>query len=176
MPPFSIRPAVPADAPSIAEIYNQGVAERQATFETEPRSAEELAAAVADGKPYLVAVRDGAVAGWASLSQFSDRACYDGVSEVSVYLDRDVRGRGIGRVLLDSMAEEAVRLGHWKLIGLIFPANRASVALFRGAGYREVGVFERHGRLDGDWRDVLIVERHLGEAPDREPSRGDPSG
>jgi L-amino acid N-acyltransferase YncA len=160
-----IRAARTADAPAIAAIHNQGIEERQATFETEPRTGADYVQAMADSSaPFLVAEDAGQVVGWARLFEFSPRACYHGVAEISIYIDRAARGRGLGRRLLDALAAEAERLGYWKIIGLLFPTNGQSVGLFRSAGYREVGTYMRHGRLDGEWRHVLLVERLLGEA------------
>jgi phosphinothricin acetyltransferase len=114
--------------------------------------------------PFLVAEDAGAVIGWARLTRFNRRECYSGVGEASIYVDRAARGRGLGRSLFDALAEEARRSGHWKILGGLFPENEASVALCRAAGFREVGVFRRHSRLDGEWRDVLYVEKLLGVA------------
>jgi phosphinothricin acetyltransferase len=160
----SVRPARPSDAAAIAAIYNEGIEERQATFETRPRSAQDIASGLASGgRPFLVAV-DPDVVGWARLSAYDDRECYAGVAEASVYVGRRGRGRGVGRLLLEALVEEAERSGHWKIVGLLFASNEASAALFRRAGFREVGLFHRHGRLDGEWRDVVLVERLVGEA------------
>jgi L-amino acid N-acyltransferase YncA len=120
--------------------------------------------AIAGELPFLVAVDGDRVVGWAKLSEYSDRCCYDGVAEISVYVSRDARGRGAGRALVEAIGGLATERGLWKVIGLLFPENAGSVALFRSAGFHDVGLFRRHGRLDGDWRDVLIVERLLGEA------------
>jgi L-amino acid N-acyltransferase YncA len=159
-----IRSAEPADAAQIAAIYNEGIEERQATFETRPRSA----AAFADPEPpFLVAEDHGRVTGWARATPWSMRECYSGVGEASIYVRRDLRGTGVGRHLLETLAAEAETAGYWKLIGALFPENEASRALMRAAGFREAGVFRRHSRLDGDWRDVVYVERLLGEAAER---------
>lgn len=160
-----IRPAEPRDAAEIAAIYSEGIAERVATFETEPRGAEDVAPWIGADLPLLVIGGvTGPVQGWAKLSEYSDRCAYAGVAEVSVYVAREGRGKGFGRLLLDAIARTAEQHGTWKLIGLVFPENGASRRLFERAGFTEVGVFRRHGRLDGRWRDVLVVERLLGEA------------
>jgi L-amino acid N-acyltransferase YncA len=162
----TVRPAIAADAAAVAAIYNQGIEEREATFETRPRTATELAAQMGDpGRPpFIVAERDGRVVGWGRVTAYSTRACYAGVGEASIYVDREARGSGIGRLLFDALGEAALARGYWKLVGLLFPTNAASVALVRAAAWREVGVYRRHGQLDGEWRDVLAVERLLGEA------------
>jgi phosphinothricin acetyltransferase len=148
------------DAAAITAIYNQGIAERGATFETEPRRVDDMNARIADDTyPLLVAVHDDAVLGWASLSGYRSRACYAGIAEFSIYLDTAARGKGIGRGLLEALIETARGRGYWKLVSRVFPFNTASRALCRACGFREVGVYEKHGRLDGRWLDVLIVER-----------------
>jgi L-amino acid N-acyltransferase YncA len=161
-----IRPARPDDAAAIAEIYTQGIQEGQATFETEPRSPEDIAQWMTDpaAPPFIVAEEEGRVLGWARLGPYNPRPCYDGVGEASLYVDRGARGRGVGVRLMEALAEEAARAGYWKLVGLLFPENQASVALCRAAGWREVGTFHRHGRLGGRWRDVIVVERLVSEA------------
>lgn len=163
--PITIRLAEERDASAIAAIYNQGIAERAATFETEPRTADDIRARLHDRFhfPTLVAEDDGAVVGWAGLSSYRPRACYAGIAEFSVYLDRAARGRGIGRQLLDALVASARDRGCWKLVSRVFPFNTASRALCRACGFREVGVYEKHGRLDGHWLDVVIVERLIPE-------------
>lgn len=135
-----------------------------ATFETDPREAADVEPWIGAALPLLVAEDGGRVLGWAKLSEYSDRCAYGGVAEVSVYVGRDARGRGVGRALLDAICAEAERRGQWKVIGLLFPENAASRALFRAGRFEEVGTFRRHGRLDGEWRDVLVLERLLGDA------------
>ena len=151
-----IRPATTADAPAVAAIYNQGIADRQATFETEPRRPGDLQADL-----LLVSERDGRVVGWAAVAAYSDRCVYAGVGEYTIYVDRAARGGGLGRDLLEALAAAARQAGYYKLVGKLFTTNAASIALARRCGFREVGVHERHGRLDGEWRDVLVVERSL---------------
>jgi phosphinothricin acetyltransferase len=160
------RPAGPADAARVAAIYNQGIEERGATFETRPRAAAELAAEIAEPSValFLVAECDGDIVGFGRITPYSTRACYAGVGEASIYVDRDARESGIGRLLFDALCEAAAAGGYWKLLGLLFPTNTASRALVRAAGCREVGVFRHHGQLDGEWRDVLLVERGLGRS------------
>jgi L-amino acid N-acyltransferase YncA len=157
-----IRAATLDDAPAIAEIYNQGIEDRVATYETELRSAEEQQAwlrAAADRYPTIVAQIDGEIAGWASAGPYRTRECYRGIGEFSIYVRRDWRGRGVGDLLIAALINEAERLGLWKLLSRIFPFNASSRALCRKHGFREVGVYEKHARLDGRWLDVVIVER-----------------
>lgn len=160
-----IRAAQRHDAPAIVEIYNQGIAERAATFETEPRSADDIAVWFEDQDrfPLLVADDGGAVIGWASVSSYRSRACYAGIGEFSIYLDRAARRRGVGRTLLEALLGAARERGYWKLVSRIFPFNVASRALCRACAFREVGLYQKHGRLHGAWTDVVIVERLIPE-------------
>jgi L-amino acid N-acyltransferase YncA len=158
----TVRAATEADAAAIAEIYNQGIEDRIATFETELRSAEDRLAwlrSVARRYPVVVAEAEGAVVGWAGAGPYRTRACYRGIGEFSVYVRRDCRGRHVGDVLLPTLIAESERFGLWKLLSRIFLFNEASRALCRKHGFREVGVYEKHGQLDGRWLDVVIVER-----------------
>jgi L-amino acid N-acyltransferase YncA len=148
----------------VAAVYSEGIADRVATFETGPRAAADVEPWIGASLPLLVAEENGRVLGWAKLSEYSDRCAYSGVAEVSVYVGRKSRGRGLGRALVEAICAEAERRGLRKLIGLIFPENAPSLALFRSAGFEDVGTFRRHGRLEGEWRDVVILERLLGEA------------
>jgi L-amino acid N-acyltransferase YncA len=157
-----VRPARPNDAPAIAAIYNQGIAERSSTFETTPRSADDMLERIraAQRFPVLVAVdTEDAVLGWAGLSLYRTRACYAGVAEFSIYLDSKARGRGAGKRLLNELIETAASLGYWKLLSRVFPFNAASRALCRACGFREVGIYEKHAKLEDSWLDVVIVER-----------------
>jgi phosphinothricin acetyltransferase len=160
-----LRAATPADAPAVTAIYNQGIAERSATFETVPRQIQDVAARIADSRyPLLVAAgSDGAALGWAGLSAYRARDCYAGIAEFSIYLERQARGRGLGRVLLNGLVEAARDRGFWKLLSRIFPFNTASRRLCAGCGFREVGIYEKHGQLDGRWLEVVIVERLIPE-------------
>jgi L-amino acid N-acyltransferase YncA len=157
-----IRTAGIDDAAAIAEIYNQGIADRVATFETEPRSAGdqlEWLRSIAGRYPAVVAQLDGEIIGWAGAGPYRDRECYQGIGEFSMYVRRDWRSGGVGNLLVAALISEAERLGLWKLLSRIFPFNEASRALCRKHGFREVGVYEKHARLDGRWLDVVIVER-----------------
>jgi L-amino acid N-acyltransferase YncA len=158
---MDIRHAAAADAPAIATIWNIGIAERMATFETAPRSTADILVRLGNpALPLLVAVdAGGRILGWAGLSRYSDRPCYAGVADFSIYLDPAARGAGIGRALLQALVDEAAGRGFWKLLSRIFPENIPSRALCERLGFREVGLHERHACLDGLWRDVLIVER-----------------
>jgi L-amino acid N-acyltransferase YncA len=161
----TIRAARPDDAGAIAALYNAGIAERQATFETRPRAPEEIGAWFQARLPFLVAEdAGGRVVGFARVSAYSDRCVYDGVGEHGVYVDGQARGQGLGRRLLDALAAEAERHGLYKLTSRIFTTNAASRAAHRAAGFEEVGIQRRHGRLDGEWKDCVLVERLIGQA------------
>ena len=164
MPALTVRPATPADAEALAAIYNEGIADRVATFETRPRTADEARAWIGGRLPCVVAVRDGAVAGFARVGPYSDREAYAGVGEHGVYVARAARGEGIGRLLLDEVCRAAEAAGLHKLTSRIFSDNAASIAAHEAAGFVVVGVQRRHGRLDGEWRDCVVVERLLGDA------------
>jgi L-amino acid N-acyltransferase YncA len=160
-----VRAAQAPDASVIASIYNEGIAEREATFETEARRADDFLARVASERyPLLVADLDGQLVGWAGLAPYSERAAYAGIGEASIYVARGARGQGVGTELCQQLTEEARRYGLTKLIGKVFPENTACVRMIGRCGFREVGLHRCHGRLDGQWRDVLLVERLLGDA------------
>jgi phosphinothricin acetyltransferase len=159
---IQIRIATLEDAAAIAEIYNQGIEDRVATYETNQRSAENQQAwlqSIAGRYPAVVAQIDGEIIGWAGAGPYRNRECYRGIGEFSMYVHRHWRRRGVGDLLLAGLISEAERLGLWKLLSRIFPFNEASRALCCKHGFREVGVYEKHARLDGRWLDVVIVER-----------------
>ncbi|MCC7176840.1 MAG: N-acetyltransferase [Acidobacteria bacterium] len=162
--PFAARPASPADAHDITRIYNEGIEDRLGTFETRPRTAEDVAAWF-DGRHPIVVVEneDRHIVAFASTSTYRARDCYAGIAEYSVYVERASRGRGAGRVAMQALIDAAARAGFWKLISRIFVENAPSRRLMASMGFREVGIYERHGRLDGAWRDVVIVERLIPE-------------
>lgn len=163
-----IRLASPADAARVAEIYNQGIAERSSTFETALRTSEDITRRITEDPqryPLLVAEADGVVIGWAGISAYRPRKCYEGIGEFSIYLDKTVRGRGVGKQLLNALIAVAAERGYWKLLSRIFPSNAASLALCRACGFREVGVYQKHGQIEGRWMDVVIVERLIPEIP-----------
>ena len=161
----TLRPAARSDAPALAEIYNEGIEGRQATFETRLRTPDDAVAWIDERLPLLVAQDgDGAVVGFARVSAYSDRCVYDGVGEHGVYVSAAARGRGVGRALLLALCDAAERAGYYKLTSRVFTSNAASRAVHLAAGFEEVGVQRRHGRLDGEWRDCVLVERLLGDA------------
>jgi L-amino acid N-acyltransferase YncA len=151
-----IRGLEAKDWPAVKAIFEEGIATGQATFETEAPSWEAWDGAHSTA---LVAEEDGAVVGWVALAPYSSRQCYAGVAEVSVYVAARARGRGVGRALLGAMIDESERNGIWTLLAGVFPENRASVSLHLASGFRAIGLHERIGRLNGEWRDVLLLER-----------------
>jgi L-amino acid N-acyltransferase YncA len=158
--PLRSRPPRPEDAEAVARIYNEGIADRLATFETRERTAAEIEAWLEEGFPLVVVEDDqGAVLAWASAPPYrAHREAYRGIGDFSVYVAREARGRGAGRVAMEALVVEARARGFWKLVSRIFPENQASLALCRKLGFREVGVYRRHAQLDGAWRDVVVVE------------------
>jgi L-amino acid N-acyltransferase YncA len=159
----TIRPAASGDIDALAAIYNEGIEDRVATFETRPREAGEVAGWIAGGLPFVVADDDGVV-GFARVSPYSDRCVYAGVGEHGVYVARSARGRRLGVALLDALAEACAAAGYYKLTSRVFADNAASRTVHRAAGFEEVGIQRRHGRLDGEWKDCVLVERLIGEA------------
>lgn len=153
------RPATPADAATIAAIYNQGIEDRVATFETRPRTPADIEQWFDGIHPVVMMEEDGEVVAFGASSSYSARECYAGIAEISVYVRRDRRGRGAGKATLDALLDAAERAGFWKVVSRVFVENEASRALLRSLGIREVGVYEKHGKLDGVWRDVVIIER-----------------
>lgn len=158
LPRVAIRRARPGDWPRIATIYAAGIATRNATFETEVPSFEAWDAAHLDDHRF-VASEGEQVVGWAAVTSYSDRCCYEGVADLSVYVDQAAQGRGVGRALLGKLIESTSGAGIWTLQAGVFPENEPSLALHRRCGFRVVGTRERIGQLDGVWRDVVLLER-----------------
>ena len=155
---LQIDPMLPSDWPTVREIYLEGIASRQATFEIEAPSWE---AWDASHLPFarLTGRKVEIVVGWAALSPVSSRRVYAGVAEVSVYVAQSQQGLGLGRQLLEALIAESETNGIWSLQAVMFPENAASVALHRRCCFREVGRRERIGKLDGMWRDTILLER-----------------
>jgi L-amino acid N-acyltransferase YncA len=157
---MKIRPATEADTPAIAEIYNQGIRTRQATFDTNERTAEDIRAWLEDKThPLLVAEKEGEVLGWVHGSSYRTRACYAGVAEFSIYVSEKARGQGVGDALMTAFIPACETVGIWKILSRIFPENTTSRKLCKRHGFREVGTYEKHAKLEGIWKDVVIVER-----------------
>ena len=156
------RPATPGDAEAIAAIYNEGIEDGIATFETRLRTADDIRRWFGDRFP-IVAVENeaGELVAFASTSEYRPRECYAGIAEFSVYAARAARGQGAGRLAMQTLMDAARQAGFWKLVSRVFVENAASRALMHNLGFREVGIYERHAQLHGTWRDVVIVERGL---------------
>lgn len=160
---IEIRPARVVDAADLSRIFNQGVGERIATFETREQPPDRFVGMIESGALVLAAERGGRVVGWAWVGPYSDPSdYYSGVGEATMYVERGARRSGVGRRLIEALAEEARSRGLHKLVGKVFTSNTPSIALLRACGWREVGVHRRHGTLEGAWKDVLVVERLLG--------------
>jgi len=177
MAAMTTRLADSADADVVCAIYNEGIADRIATFETRPRGPEDIAAWFGGRHPVVVVVEDpeagddaeadggarsGRVIAFAAASLYRPRDCYAGIAEFSVYVARAARGRGAGRLAMEALIAAAAAAGFTKLVSRVFVENTASLGLLRSIGFREVGVYEKHGQLDGVWRDCVIVERLIG--------------
>ena len=155
---IEIRELAAADWPTVEAIYADGIATGDATFETRTPSWEEFNAGRLPGHR-VVAVEGGRIIGWAALSPTSARECYAGVVEHSVYVDRDHRGQGVGRRLMESLVASADAAGLWTIQTNVFPENAASLSLHERLGFRVVGRRERIARRDGVWRDTVLLER-----------------
>lgn len=163
---LTTRPMAAADCEAVARIYNEGIDDRIATFETLHRTAEDIAAWLDTRYPVVVVLEGKVVVAIAATSTYRPRACYDGIAEFSVYVARSARGRGAGRLAMEALIEAAEKVGFWKLLSRVFTENTASLGLLQRVGFRQVGVYEKHAKLDGTWRDVVIVERLLGPFDD----------
>jgi len=162
----TIRPARTGDLARVVDIYNAGIAERIATFETARRTVEDISSWVEDGQPFIVAIGCDEVIGWARAGTYSDRCVYQGVGEHAVYVHPEARGHGLGRTLLIELCAESERRGLYKLTSRVFTDNEPSRAAHRAAGFEEIGIQRRHGKLGGQWKDCVLVERLLGPAAD----------
>lgn len=164
----TVRRASEHDISAITRIYNEGIADRIATLETELRTEDERRSWLrgrGERHPVLVAVDGGSVVGWASINPFNPRAAYRFVADFSIYVAREARGKGIGSRLLAAVIDEARRLGYHKLVLAGFPFNEAGMRLYRRFGFRDVGVYREQGVLDGRWVDVAVMELLLDNNP-----------
>ena len=160
----SIVPLTTAHWPQVEAIYAAGIATGHATFEAEPPSWEAFDATRLPDQRLVAIDPDNRVRGWTAASGVSDRRVYAGVVEHSVYVDPAAQGRGIGRLLLDGLAEATEAAGIWTIQSGIFPENTRSLKLHRLAGFQVVGTRRRlgrmtHGPFAGQWRDVMLIER-----------------
>ena len=154
----SLRALSADDWEAVREIYLEGIATGQATFETEAPTWEHWDASHHKFARLTLQVNN-EVKGWAALSRVSARQVYAGVAEVSVYVATNTRGQGFGRVLLEALIDEAEQNGIWTLQASIFPENEASIRVHLGCGFRKVGYRERIAKLNGVWRDTVLLER-----------------
>ncbi len=155
---FTTREATPLDSVAIAQIYNQGIADRIATFEIALRTPADIERWFDGIHPVVVVERDMEVVAFAATSTYRPRACYASNAEFSVYVDRSARGLGAGYIAMQALISAARAAGFTKLISRVFVENSASRSMLQKSGFREVGIYEKHGQLDGVWRDVVIVE------------------
>ena len=160
---FKIESMNPEDWDQVRAIYEEGIATENATFEPMVPGWEKFDSAhVAD--PRLVVRVGGRVAAWAVLSRVSARKVYAGIAEVSIYVGEKFRGKGIGDALLGALVEASEKAGFWTLQGGIFPENTISIELHKKHGFRVLGIREKigkmaFGKLQGNWRDVVLMER-----------------
>ena len=165
-PAYITRRASATDAPALARIYNQGITDRNATFETRLRNADDMLNMIEHADfPCVVACHGDEVIAFASTSRYRPRDCYAGIAEFSVYVERDWRGRQAGFVVMQALMAAAEAQGFWKLLSRVFVSNLASRRLLVKLGFREVGIYHAHAQLDGQWRDVVVVERWLAQSP-----------
>ena len=151
-PGWKVRPAEDRDAARVAQIYNEGIEDGQATLETRPREHADIEDKLrAAGHHLVVAEWGGTILGWASITPYSPRECYEGIGEASVYISRSARHQGLGRLLLDAIIALASERGYHKLIGRLLSSNTPSRQLVRGLGFREVGIHQRHGKVGDKW-------------------------
>ncbi|HKD03512.1 MAG TPA: GNAT family N-acetyltransferase [Terriglobales bacterium] len=161
---FVLQPMNDADGPAVLEIYRQGIATGNATFESETPSWEKWTAAHLPHSR-IIARNGASVLGWAALSPVSSRCVYAGVAEVSIYIAEEARGLGVGRALLEELIRQSENNGLWTLQAGIFPENEASIRLHKSCGFREVGRRERIGKLGDRWRDTVLLERRSKTVP-----------
>jgi L-amino acid N-acyltransferase YncA len=161
---YFIRESSEKDIKSIQNIYNQGIEDRIATLETEIKDYDYMKDWFGKHNhryKVIIAEDKGQVVGWASLNQYNSRCAYKGVADISVYISREYRGRGIGKKLLAQLDVIAKENGFHKLVLFTFPFNPLGQALYRKMGFREVGVFKNQGILDGNYVDVMAMEKLL---------------
>ena len=165
MTAYRLRLASAADAEAICRIYNQGIEDRVATLETELRTPDErrqwLAARDARHPVIVAEIEPNTSVGWASLNVFNARESYRSVADISVYVERGWRGKGVGRVLLEKLTELGRTHGFHKLVLSAFPGNAGGMALYAKSGFRTVGIYHEQGQLDGKWVDTIVMEKLL---------------
>lgn len=176
--PLLIRPAVPADLPAVTAIYADNVLNGTGTFELEPPDEAEMARRHADvtgkGLPWLAAESGGTVLGYAYANHFRPRRAYRFCLEDSIYLHRDARGRGVGRLLLAELIGRCTALGARQMLAVIGDADNAgSIGVHRALGFEHTGVLKAAGWKFGRWLDVVMMQRPLGQGSDVAPAEGE---
>ncbi|MBO3794710.1 arsinothricin resistance N-acetyltransferase ArsN1 family A [Bacillus subtilis] len=159
-----IRTAKDSDVNRILDIYNQGIADRIATLEVEEKDSDYMEnwfSNRTEKYKVLVAEIDHCVVGWVSLNPYSHRCAYQGVADLSIYIDRNHRGKGIGKALLSNIEKEAIKSKIHKIVLFTFPFNQLGQGLYTSMGYREVGIFKEQGKIDGHYVDVMAMEKIL---------------
>jgi phosphinothricin acetyltransferase len=149
---------LPSHWEAVKKIYEEGIATGNATFQTTAPTWEEWDAAHSV-KPRLIAIENDEISGWAAITPVSGRCVYAGVGEVSVYVSAAVRGKGVGKKLLQALIEESEKENFWTLQAGIFPENISSLAIHEACGFRVIGTRERIGKMNGAWRDTVLLER-----------------
>lgn len=162
---MNLRKANINDISQITRIYNEGIEDRIATLETRLRTDEEMLEWLTTrAEKYSVMVVenfDGQVIGWASINSFNSRCAYSGVADISVYIQRDLRGKGFGRLLLEFLIQVAKENGFHKLVLSTFDFNEAGKNLYKALGFREVGTYMEQGMLDGKFINIIVMEKIL---------------
>ncbi len=167
---IAVRLITPADFGAVTAIYNQGIEDRIATLETDAKSEEEVARWLTQRPAryeVLVAEAEGRILGWAALNPYSHRCAYAGVADLSIYVERAARGKGVGHRLLAALEERASALSFHKIVLFTFPFNTAGQTLYRRRGFREVGIFKEQGSLGGRPIDVMAMEKILASPTER---------
>lgn len=162
---YKVREANLKDIPDITNIYNQGIEDRIATLETRLRDNMEMENWLTsrDSRYKVIVIEDyfGLVVGWASINVFNTRCCYNGVGDISIYIHRNMRGKGVGKLLLNSLFDIAKQQKFHKLVLSTFDFNDVGIRLYKRAGFREVGTYENQGILDGKFVNITIMEKLL---------------
>lgn len=162
---YVIREATLKDAVFIKDIYNQGIEDRIATLETRLRTTEDMEEWMTNrsNRNKVIVIEDSSsiVRGWASINVFNSRCCYSGVGDISIYIERSLRGKGLGKILLKTLLETAIEQDFHKLVLSTFEFNEAGKKLYKSLGFREVGTYENQGILDDKFVNITIMERLL---------------
>ncbi len=161
------RIATISDIEQITDIYNQGIQDRIATLEANLKSVDEMKTwfTTRSDRHKVIVIEDecGYIKGWASLNVFNLRECYQGVADLSIYIRRGERGKGLGKILLQALIAIAKEAGFYKLVLSTFAFNDAGQKLYNSLGFVKVGTYIKQGMLDGKWIDMTIMEKFLGE-------------